>query len=129
MALTPESSLTRRERQVMDAIYELGEATAKEVHERIPNPPSYSAVRAVLTRLVEQGHLKVRQAGPRYVYTPAGGKKRARQAALRKLVDTFFDGSPIRTITALIDMSAKQLSDEEIEELERAIAAAREKEK
>lgn len=129
MALKPESDLTRRESQVMDAVYELEEATAKEVMERIPNPPSYSAVRAVLTRLVEQGHLKVRQSGPRYVYTPAGGKKRARQAALRKLVDTFFEGSPLRTMTALIDMSARQLSDEELEQLQQAIAAAREKEK
>lgn len=127
--MKPETGLTRRESQAMDAVYELGEATAKEVLERIPNPPSYSAVRAVLTRLVEQGHLKVTQSGPRYVYSPAAGKKRARQAALRKLVDTFFDGSPLRTMTALIDMSARQLSDAELEELERAIAAAREKEK
>lgn len=129
MTLKPESGLTRRESQVMDAVYELEEATAKEVRERMPNPPSYSAVRAVLTRLVEQGHLKVRQSGPRYVYAPAGGKKRARQAALRKLVDTFFDGSPIRTMNALIDMSARQLSDAELEQLEAAIAAAKEKEK
>lgn len=129
MTPKPESGLTRRESQAMDAVHELGEATAKEVQERMPNPPSYSAVRAVLARLVEQGHLKYRQSGPRYVYLPAGGKKRARQAALRKLVDTFFDGSPIRTMNALIDMSARELSDEELAQLEEAIAAAREKEK
>lgn len=129
MALKPESSLTRRESQVMDAVYELEEATAKEIQERMPNPPSYSAVRAVLTRLVEQGHLKHRQSGPRYVYAPAGGKRRARQAALRKLVDTFFDGSPIRTMNALIDISGRELTDEELAQLEEAITAAREKEK
>ena len=129
MAPKPESGLTRRESQVMDVVYELEEATAKEIQERMPNPPSYSAVRAVLTRLVEQGQLKYRQSGPRYVYAPAAGKKRVRQAALRKLVDTFFDGSPVRTLSALIDMSARDLTDDELAQLEQAIAAAREKEK
>lgn len=129
MAPRPDSSLTRRESQVMDVVYELEEATAKEIQERMPNPPSYSAVRAVLTRLVEQGHLKYRQSGPRYVYAPAAGKKRVRQAALRKLIDTFFDGSPVRTLSALIDMSARDLTDDELAQLEQAIAAAREKEK
>jgi len=113
----------------MDAVYELEEATAKEVRERMPNAPSDSAVRAVLTRLVERGLLKVRQAGPRYVYSPAAGKKRVRQAALRKLVDTFFEGSPIGTMNALIDMSARELSDAELAQLEKAIADAREKER
>jgi BlaI family penicillinase repressor len=129
MAPRPDSSLTRRESQVMDIVYELEEATAKEIQERMPNPPSYSAVRAVLTRLVEQGHLKYRQSGPRYVYAPAAGKKRVRQAALRKLIDTFFDGSPVRTLSALIDMSSRDLTDDELAQLEQAIAAAREKEK
>jgi BlaI family transcriptional regulator, penicillinase repressor len=125
----PHSGLTRRETQVMDAVYELEEATAKEVRERLPNAPSYSAVRAVLTRLVEQGLLKYREAGPRYVYSLAAGKGRARQAALRKLIDTFFDGSAVRTMNALIGMSARQLSDDELKQLADAIAAAREKER
>lgn len=129
MVPKPHPGLTRRESQAMDIVHELEEASAKEVQERMPNPPSYSAVRAVLTRLVEQGHLKYRQSGPRYVYAPAAGKKRARQAALRKLVDTFFEGSPVRTMNALIDLSARELSDAELAALEEAIAAAREKEK
>lgn len=120
-------NLTRRESQVMDVVYELEEATAKEVQQRLPNPPSYSAVRAVLSRLVEQGHLKYRESGPRYVYTAAAGKKRIRQAALRKVVDTFFDGSPLRTMNALLGISARELSKEELDELARAIAAATEK--
>ena len=119
-------TLTRRERQVMDAIYEMEEATAREVQRRLPNPPSYSAVRAVLTRLVEQGLLRYRQAGPRYVYTAAAGRKRARQAALRKVVDTFFDGSPLRTMNALLGISAGDLSKEQLDELARAIADASE---
>src|SRR5690606_30422823 len=86
-SMPPTGNLTRREQQVMDAIYELGEATAKEVRARLADPPSYSAVRAVLARLVDQGHLKFREAGPRYVYSPALGPKRLRQAALRKVVD------------------------------------------
>ena len=119
-------TLTRRERQVMDAIHALEEATAREVQERLPNPPSYSAVRAVLARLVEQGLLRYRQAGPRYVYTAAAGRKRARQAALRKVVDTFFEGSPLRTMNALLGISTNDLSQEQIDELARAIADATE---
>lgn len=115
------ANLTRREQQVMDVIYELDEATAKEVLARLPDPPSYSAVRAVLTRLVEQGHLKYREAGPRYVYSPALGRSRLRQAALRKVVDTFFEGSPLRTMSALLGISARDLSREELEELARAV--------
>jgi BlaI family transcriptional regulator, penicillinase repressor len=122
----PES-LTRRESQVMDVIYELGEASAKEVQQRLPKPPSYSAVRAVLSRLVEQGHLKYRASGPRYVYAPATGKQKARQAALRKLVDTFFDGSPLHTMNALLGISASELTKEELDELAKAIEEAKEK--
>lgn len=114
-------SLTRREQQVMDVIYELGEATAKEVRARLADPPSYSAVRAVLSRLVEQGHLKYREAGPRYVYSAALGRTRLRHAALRKVVDTFFEGSPLRTMNALLGISARELSPEELDELARAI--------
>ncbi|HEX5420706.1 MAG TPA: BlaI/MecI/CopY family transcriptional regulator [Gammaproteobacteria bacterium] len=121
--------LTRREQQVMDAIHELGEATAKEVQQRLPDAPSYSAVRAVLSRLVEQGLLKYREAGPRYVYTAAAGKTRARQAALRKLMDTFFEGSPLRTMNALLGISSKELSKEELDELAKTIAEAAEKSK
>jgi BlaI family penicillinase repressor len=112
----------------MDIVYELDEATAKEVQQRLPDAPSYSAVRAVLSRLVAQGHLKYREAGPRYVYTAAGGKRKARQAALRKVVDTFFDGSPLRTMNALLGISAEELSKQELQELRRLIAEAAEKE-
>jgi BlaI family penicillinase repressor len=128
-AMSKPETLSRRERQVMDAVYALGEATAKEVQQRLPNPPSYSAVRAVLTRLVEQGQLKYRESGPRYVYTAAVARKRVGQAALRKIVDTFFEGSPLRTMNALLGLSADQLSKEELDELAKAIEEAREKTK
>jgi BlaI family transcriptional regulator, penicillinase repressor len=121
--------LTRRESQAIEIVYELQQATARDVRERLPNPPSYSAVRAVLTRLVDQGHLKYRADGPRYVYAPAAPRRRLGQAALRKVVDTFFDGSPLRTMNALLGISARKLSKEELDELARTIADAAEKEK
>ena len=119
--------LSRRERQVMDVVYELDEATAREVQERLPNAPSYSAVRAVLTRLVDQGHLRYRESGPRYVYKPAEQRTRIRTAALRKTVDTFFEGSAASAISALLGISANELSQEELDELAKAIEAAKEK--
>ena len=122
-------NLTRRERQVMEVIYELAEATARDVLERIPDPPSSSAIRAVLTRLVEQGHLKFRQDGPRYVYSAAAGRKRVRQAAVRRLVDTFFDGSPLEAMNALLGVSAEKLSRDELTALAKAIDEAAEKNK
>ena len=124
--MAKQEHLTRRERQVMDVVHALDEATAKEVHARLPNAPSYSAVRAVLTRLVEQGHLKYREAGPRYVYTAAAGKKKLRESALQRVVDTFFGGSPLRTMNALLGISGSSLSKEEIEELSKIIAKAAE---
>lgn len=119
--------LSRREDQIMDLVCELEEATAREVHARLPDPPSYSAVRVVLTRLVEQGHLKYREDGPRYVYSAAAGKKRLGRAALRKLVDTFFDGSPVRTMNALLGISGRELTDAELDELAALIAEAKRK--
>jgi predicted transcriptional regulator len=124
----PQSDqLSRRERQVMDVVLELGEATARDVQERLPKAPSYSAVRAVLTRLVDQGHLRYRESGPRYVYKPAEQRTRLRAAALRRTVDTFFEGSAASAISALLGISASELSQAELDELAQAIQAAREK--
>jgi predicted transcriptional regulator len=117
--------LSRRERQVMDVVYELEEASAKEIRQRLPDPPSYSAVRAVLTRLVDGGVLKFRESGLRYVYRAAEPKQQARKKALRKIIDTFFEGSAVHMMHALLGTAAHELSSEELDELERAIAAAR----
>lgn len=117
----PES-LSRRERQVMDVIYELESATAKEVQANLPDPPSYSAVRAVLSRLVDLGHLQFRENGPRYVYSLTGDRQRIRRDALRRLMDTFFDGSALHTINALLGYSAKDLSKAELDEIADLIA-------
>lgn len=123
--MAESEGFTRRERQVMDVIHELDEATAKEVQHRLPNAPSDSAVRAVLTRLVEQGHLKYREDGPRYVYSAAEGRQKLRQAALKRMVDTFFDGSPLSAVQALLGISAKELSRAELDELADAVTKAR----
>jgi predicted transcriptional regulator len=118
-------SLSRRERQIMDAIYRRGQATAAEVLADLPDPPSYSAVRAMLRVLEEKGHLRHEQQGPRYVFLPTVPRERARRSALRQLVRTFFDGSTEQTVAALLDLSARQLSDAELDRLSQLIERAR----
>lgn len=122
----PESvSLSRRERQIMDILYQLGSATAAEVQARLPDAPGYSAVRALLRILVDKGHLKHAYDGPRYVYAPIVSRPLAQKSALRQMVRTFFDGSPSQAVAALLDMSARDLSDEELDRLARIVEQAR----
>src|SRR5262245_37449264 len=97
--------LSRRERQIMDIIYERGQATAAEVLESLPNPPSYSAVRAMLRLLEEKGYLTHNQDGPRYVFMPTLAREKARKSALKQMLRTFFDGSTEEAVAALLDMS------------------------
>jgi predicted transcriptional regulator len=118
-------SLSRRERQIMDAIYQMGEATAQEVLDRLPDPPSYSAVRALLRILEEKGHVRHRRDGQRYVYVPVVSRDRARASALRQLVRTFFDGSPGAAAAALLDLSRDDLTDAELAKLETLVERAR----
>jgi predicted transcriptional regulator len=121
--MTQPSDLSRRERQIMDIIYARGQATAAEVTAALADPPSYSAVRALLRILEQKGHLRHQQDGPRYVFLPTVSRDRARRSALRNLVRTFFDGSSAQAAAALIDQS--QLSDEEFNRLAEAIDKAR----
>ena len=120
-----EKGLSRRERQIMDVIYGRGQATAAEVLEGLPDPPSYSAVRAMLRVLEEKGHLRHDQQGPRYVFLPTVPREQARQSALKQLVQTFFDGSTEQAVAALLDQSARALSDAELDRLARLIDQAR----
>jgi predicted transcriptional regulator len=115
--------LSRRERQIMDVIYARGRATAAEVTSALPDPPSYSAVRALLRILEQKGHLRHEQDGPRYVFLPVVSRDRARRSALRNLVRTFFDGSPAQAAAALIDQA--HLSEDEFNRLADAIAKAK----
>jgi predicted transcriptional regulator len=117
--------LTRRERQIMDVVYARGQATVSEVLEELPDAPSYSAVRALMRKLEEKGHLKHDASGPRYVYAATVPREEASDSALERLVRTFFDGSPTKTVAALIDSDALELSDAELDEMADLIAHAR----
>ena len=120
-ALTTQ--LSRRERQIMDVIYRYGKVTAAEVLAELPEPPSYSAVRAMLRLLEEKGHVRHEQDGPRYVYTPTVNRDKARRSALRHLVRTFFDGSTEDAVAALLQNDGG-MGDVELERLAQLIDAA-----
>jgi BlaI family penicillinase repressor len=121
------NTLSRREREIMDALYVLGRASSAQVRERMTDPPGYSAVRALLRILEEKGHVRHEEDGPRYVYLPVVPAARAQRTAVTHLVKTFFQGSAERAVSALIEHSDTKLSDEEIARIERIIAAARKK--
>jgi len=117
--------LGRRERQILEAVYRLGRASASEVQAQLPDPPSYSAVRAMLRILEAKGHLRHEADGPRYVYLPIVPRERARRSALRHVVDTFFSGSVEQAVAALIESTDAKLSPDELERLLDRIARAR----
>ena len=117
--------LSRRERQIMDFLYQRGRATAAEVQENLPDPPSYSAVRAMLRVLEDKGHARHEQDGPRYVYVPRVARDRAKRVALRHVVRTFFDGSKEQLVAALLDDKSTQLSKDELDRLAGLIERAR----
>ncbi len=116
--------LTKRERQIMDALYRLGRATAGEILEQIPGAPSYSTVRTQLRVLEQKGYVRHTEQGLRYVHEPTVPRHAARKTALKHLVDTF-DGSPANVVTALIGRDAAKLSDEELEQIAQTVKAAR----
>lgn len=117
--------LSRRERQIMDVLFTRGRASAAEVLESMPDPPSYSAVRAMLRLLEEKGHVRHDQDGPRYVYAPTVSRATARRSALSRLVETFFGGSTEQAVAALLDMDRSKLDDEQLERLAGLIEHAR----
>ena len=110
-------NLSRRERQIMDIIYEMNKATVAQVLELIPDPPSYSTVRALLRVLEEKGHLKHAQFGPRYIYSPTLPREEASQNALKHILKTFFDNSTEDIVAALLNISEEDLSEEEYKRL------------
>lgn len=125
MSSSGRPTLSRRERQILDVLYRLGRATAGEVRQELEDAPSYSAVRALLRVLEEKGHVQHVQDGPRYVYSPKVPRERARRTALEQVVTTFFGDSPANAVAALLDMSASELSQEELDRLSQMIDAAR----
>lgn len=118
--------LTRRERQIMDSVYRRGSATAAEVLEDLPEPPSYSAVRAMLRKLQDKGYLISVPDGPRYLYSAVIPRDEARESALHRLVRTFFDGSRAKAVAALLDPDEGALSEDEMRELEELIRRQKE---
>ncbi len=125
MSKETNTQLSRREREIMDVIYRSGRATAAEVLDQLAEPPSYSAVRALLRVLEDKGHLRHEEDGPRYVFLPTVPRERALQSALRQLLHTFFDGSTEQAVAALLDLSSARLSDAELQRLSQLIAVAR----
>lgn len=119
------TELSRRERQIMDIIYENGSRTVSEVRAALPDPPSYSTVRALLRVLEEKGYLKHSEQGAKYVYAPTIGKDRARTSALKHLMQTFFENSTEDVVAALMDIQGSRLSEEDFAKLQRLIEKAR----
>ena len=117
------ADLSRRERQIMEVVYRDGRVTAAEVLERMPDPPSYSAVRAMLRILESKGHLRHEDDGTRYLYLPTLPKQSARKSALQNVVDTFFEGSTEKVVAALLDRD--NLSEEDLARLSALIEQTR----
>ena len=111
----------------MDIIYTRGAATAAEVNAALPDPPSYSAIRTLLRILEEKGHLKHREDGPRYVYLPTQSREQASRSALKRVVQTFFEGSLANAVAALVDAEAARVSADELKRIEAIIKRAKTK--
>ena len=122
-SMTTNDPLSRRERQILDILYSKGTATAAEVQEALPDPPSYSAVRALLRILEDKGHARHESQGTRYVYLPTVPREDARNSALNRIVRTFFDGSAAQAAAALVDSGS--LTDEDLTRLSSLIERAR----
>jgi predicted transcriptional regulator len=118
------TSLSRRERQIMDILFQRGQASASEIHESMPDPPSYSAVRAALSVLEKKGHIRHELDGLRYVWKPKVARENARKTALRHMVKTFFDGSVEQAVAALLDEASVKLETREFDRLREMIALA-----
>jgi len=125
MTKQTHSNLSRRERQIMDIIYKRAQATAMEVMENLPAAPGYSAVRAMLRLLEEKGYLKHQQDGLRYVYLPTLSREKARQSALKQMLQTFFDDSTEDAVATLLHVSKSKLSKTDLDRLSKLIDEAR----
>jgi predicted transcriptional regulator len=117
--------LTKRERQIMDTLYRLGRATAAEIREGLDGRPSDSTVRTQLRVLEEKGHVRHEEQGLRFIYMPTVPRHAARKSALRHLVDTFFDGSHAKVVTALLGSDVARLSEDELDRIASLVESAR----
>jgi BlaI family transcriptional regulator, penicillinase repressor len=119
------AALSRRERQIMEILFQRGKASAAEVRESMSDAPGYSAVRAMLRILEEKGHVKHQAEGLKYVYVPSIGRDKAKRTAVKHLMETFFNGSPEHVVAALLDVSSTRLSPENLDRMAQLIEAAR----
>jgi BlaI family transcriptional regulator, penicillinase repressor len=118
--------LSRRERQILDVLYERERASVAEVLAALPDPPSYSAVRALLTILEKKGHVSHVEEGKRYLYSPAQPRQSAARAALKQLVQTFFAGNAGQAVATLLTDEELTLTEQELDHLARLIEEAKE---
>src|SRR5581483_4449217 len=123
--MSAPQALSRRERQIMDILYQRGKASASEVRAAIAAAPSYSAVRTLLRVLEDKGHVKHRADGLKYVYMPVVAHEKAKRSAVKHLLDTFFKGSPEQVVAALLDVSSTALTREELDRMAEMIEAAK----
>ena len=119
------AGLSRRERQIMEILYQRGKASAAEVREAMEDAPSYSAVRAMMRVLEEKGHVRHQEEGLKYVYLPVVAREKAKRSAVKHVLDTFFGGSPEQIVAALLDVSAEKLTPEELDRMADLIEKAR----
>lgn len=129
MSKTRLTTLSRRERDIMDILFRRGRATAEEVMHDLSGDPSYSTVRTQLRVLEDKGHVRHEEDGRKFVYMPAVARAAARKVALRHLVDTFFDGSVERVVAALLGGEAARLSDDEWQRIQRLVEDAKKEDK
>ncbi len=127
MAKVAAPALSRRERQIMDVLYRTGRATAADVQAGMPDAPSYSAVRTMLRILEDKGHVRHEPDGPRYVYIPTVARDKVKRSALKHVVNTFFEGSASQVMAALVELSPRDLDDDEIARLRELIDNAKQK--
>jgi len=123
--MTALNDLSRRERQIMDILYQRGKASAAEVREAMPDAPSYSAVRAMLRVLEDKGHARHQEEGLKYVYVPTVARDKAKRSVVKHVLETFFNGSAEQAVAALLDVSASKLTREELERMSELIERAK----
>jgi BlaI family transcriptional regulator, penicillinase repressor len=125
MLLNRQQGLSRRERQIMDILYRAGKASAADVLNAMPDPPSYSAVRAMLRVLEEKGHVKHQEEGLKYVYAPVVAREKAKRSAVKHVMETFFNGSAEQIVAALLDVSSTKLTRDELDRMAEMIEKAK----
>ena len=124
---SPYESLGRRERQIMDVLFREGQASAADVRQALPDPPSYSSVRSMLRLLETKGFVAHQWDGPRHLYRPTANPAQLRRSAARHMLSTFFDGSMVTAVSALLGAAESPPTDDELDRMSKLIEAARQK--